>query len=310
MASDARETLTALEDLADLGLLSRELHNIVLACPSCRRVQINFREQCPRCRRLELRIEPLLHHFHCAYTGLESEFAHGIELVCPKCRRVLAQRGQDYDRPHDTYVCTACSALFEEPLVDAQCFSCGTSRAPAELAQVRIHRFRPTQLAWRALDQGRLTGLDVTEVLYDARVPLLTRGIYILIFRRELLRLQRQAQGFVTATLCFMRGAEEYPIFREWDMTSLLQLARTICSSLRQLDVVARLDGTRLGILLVGADGAGAQLVRARLEGRLQSLRLLSREGHELLPRWSSLIWSTEQADERRLLEQIGEVPA
>ena len=74
----AGEARPVLEELADLGLLQRELHNRVHVCPQCTRCQLNFRETCTSCASIDLGIERLVHHFACAYIGLDSEFADGM----------------------------------------------------------------------------------------------------------------------------------------------------------------------------------------------------------------------------------------
>ena len=63
-------------------------------------------------------IERMIQHFRCSYSGLESEFVEGLELVCPKCSRKLDTLGQDFDRPHEVYVCKAAGHLFEDPLLE------------------------------------------------------------------------------------------------------------------------------------------------------------------------------------------------
>jgi len=295
------EGLTALEDLADLGLLERELFNRIHVCPKCRRCQINFRESCPRCDSIDLRVEALFHHFPCAYTGLESEFTSGIDLVCPKCRRRLYQRGQDFDQPHETYVCGACSSFFEEPELSGQCLSCANLFSGPAVEIAHVYRYRPTLLSVRAVDQKRLTGLDVSQVLFDADVSLVTRDMFILIFRRELQRLRRYGSSFSTVALAFLLDGQPYPIFREWAVEHLRLLGQILTSSLREIDVVARLDKSQLGLLLVETDAYGTAHVRKRVMGRLQGLAISTRGGKPLEPSWRQYVWDHAGAREEEL---------
>ena len=290
-----------LEDLADLGLLQRELINRVHLCPECSRCQLNFREQCPSCESIDLRLESLVHHFRCGYTGLESEFAKGFELVCPKCRNQLFQLGQDFDRPHETYLCRACSYLFEEPRVHAQCLSCAESFPSFECQQAPIHRYRPTPLTVRAVELGRLTGLEVDSILYDADLQIATRDFLDFEIEREVERLNRYATTFCTCLLQLEHRGTVYPIFREWSGSSLRELCLHLARSLRTLDLVTRVSSGRIGILMPETDARGAQAVRKRLQGFLEGFRLADHAGHELTPNWTVVEWT----DEGTRLEQV-----
>ncbi|MEM9803595.1 MAG: hypothetical protein AAGA20_24980, partial [Planctomycetota bacterium] len=235
---DAAEVVVALEELADLGLLQRTLANRVHLCPSCEHVQINFRETCTRCESIDLSIERVLHHFRCGYIGIESEFRSGRDLVCPKCRHELHQLGQDFDRPHETYVCHDCSTLMEEPKLVGQCLSCGHEFDSHKALTRAVHTYVPTPLAVRAVELGRLTGLDVDSILYDAELKIATRDFLEFEIKRELLRLDRGGSVFTTATLGFERAGRPVPIFREWTAGALRDLCATLAESLRVLDLV------------------------------------------------------------------------
>ena len=279
---DPDPTLATLEDLAELGLLSRELHNRVHVCPDCDTAAINFRETCIDCGSLRIEMEPVLHHFRCAYTGLQSEFEQDLALVCPKCRRELHQIGRDFERPHETFTCGGCQALFEEPRLDGQCLACRAVH-PAERIPTRdIHGYRATALAVEAVEQGRLTDLSVGELLFDKRLRLDTRGFLVLEARRETERLRRHGVPFSIAILTFVTPAPEavaQPVFRDWSTEQLTVLGQRLSTSRSPLDVIARLDDRRIGILLPQTDASGAATVRDRLLERLDALDLEESEG-------------------------------
>ncbi|MEM6570881.1 MAG: hypothetical protein AAF957_20885 [Planctomycetota bacterium] len=306
LEADVETTLATLEDLADLGLLQRTLANRVHLCPSCERCQINFREQCTRCSSIDLSIERVLHHFRCGYIGIESEFRSGRDLVCPKCRRDLHQLGQDFDRPHETYVCRDCSTLMEEPVLSGQCLSCSLEFPAHEAEQRAIHAYVPTPLAMRAIELGRLTGLDVDAILYDAELKIATRDFLDFEIKRELIRLKRNTSAFSTALLSFERRGRHVPIFRHWSAAALRDLCSTLAGSLRVLDLVTRLDAGRIGILMPEADQAGAEVVRERLFRLLQEIEFVDHGGNRLIPVWTVATWDHEDVAFDHVQEFLG----
>ncbi len=294
-------TVQALEELSDLGLFQRTLQNRVHVCSSCEECHLNFREECPRCDSIDLKVERVLHHFRCGYTGIESEFGSGLELSCPKCRRELFQLGQDFDRPHETYVCRQCESLFEEPHIGAQCLGCSKVSAGHEAPQRSIHAYSPTPLANRAVELGRLTGLEVDSILYDAELKIATRDFLEFEIKRELVRLSRHATAFSTATVSFELHGRTVPIFRDWTASTLRELCVMLADSLRTLDLVTRLDASRLGILMPEADEAGAAIVRRRLFAQLNEMSFADRSGNDLVPTWKVATWT----ERRQPIEEV-----
>lgn len=301
LAMEPGDTIRALEELSDLGLFQRTLVNRIHVCSECERCHLNFREQCPRCDSIDLKVERVLHHFRCGYTGIESEFGSGIELACPKCRRELFQLGQDFDRPHETYVCRHCESLFEEPQIGAQCLACSKESAGHEAPQRAIYTYSPTPLANRAVELGRLTGLEVDSILYDAELKIATRDFLEFEIKRELVRLSRHATAFSTATVSFERHGRTVPIFRDWTASTLRELCVMLAGSLRSLDLVTRLDASRLGILMPEADEAGAAIVRRRLFAELNEMSFVDRSGNDLVPTWTVATW----AERRQPIEEV-----
>lgn len=284
--------LIVLASLAEHGLLRTELHNRIHTCPDCGRCQLNFRETCPICGSFDLEVERLIHHFSCAYSGLESEFQQGFELVCPKCRKTLDRLGQDFERANDTYVCHESEHLFDDPLIEGQCLCCGKVSAGDDLKVVPIHRYRPTQLTVRAVELNRLTGLDVSEIMYDADLQLNTRDFLSLQIKRELMRLEEHGGAMTTAVLCFEGEGGIHPVFRDWSTGVLRDVARTLVGDLRELDLVARLDASRFGILFPDTGKPEAERIRERIVARFDQYSFQTATGRELRPIWRHRAWT------------------
>lgn len=285
-------THAILEELSDLGLLQRQLINRIHTCPKCERCQINFREQCPRCRSIDLRIERVLHHFRCGYNGIESEFGNGLDKSCPKCHRPLFQLGQDFDRPHETYACRDCSTLFEDPKLGVQCLGCCHEFDSHEAVSRSVYAYVPTPLALRAVELGRLTGLDVDSILYDADLKIATPDFLEFEIKRELVRLGRHKTAFSTATLSFERAGRWVPIFREWSAGAIRELCVTLSDALRTLDLVTRLNPTCIAVLMPEADASGAEVVHRRLFKLLGEMHFIDAGGNDLVPVWRVATWS------------------
>ncbi|HEU4418038.1 MAG TPA: hypothetical protein VFT55_03815 [Planctomycetota bacterium] len=301
------EARTVLEELAELGLLRRELHNRVHVCPKCNRCQLNFRETCQNCDSLLLHIERLIHHFACAYIGLESEFVRGIEMVCPKCRNRLHQLGQDFDRPHESYVCEDCEAITEMPAVHGQCLHCTNLFPVVEARLLDIWTYYPTELTARAIELGRLTGLRVADLLFDPEVRLARLDYLMLEVRRELLRLQRHESVLSLARLRFQVREEPFPLFRQATEREIKDLGRRLTATLRELDLAAPFDASTLCLLLPETTEDGARQVAHRIDELLSGLSLHSPNGEPVRTTWTIQSWNEPPADLEAVLAAIRE---
>lgn len=301
--------LEVLEHLAELGLLQRDLHNLVHLCPGCASWKLNFREVCPACRSIDLHVEPMLQHFRCAYVGLDSEFRRGLELVCPRCDAGLQQLGHDFERPHQSWVCNACDDLFEEPLVEVQCLACEAVHVAAELQPSPVHRYRPTAAAVRAVETGRLTDVGLAELLCDRRAGLDSRDFLRMEVAREVARLARQGGAFSAAVLEFSDGERVCPVFERWSRDELRSVSRVLSGLRSPLDLVARLDAGRVGLLLPATDGAAADRLGERLLAELSGAQLsvdLGRRRVALRAHWRQATFDQHSCDVAQVLDFLG----
>lgn len=158
--------------LADMGLLSKRFVDRVHTCHGCNSAQFNVREDCPECRSANLREEPYLHHFRCAYQGPESDFRQGDDLVCPKCRKELRHFGRDYDKPGTLVVCQECHHSTAEPGIGFICLNCATRTDGDTIDTLDIHAFDLTDRGVGFVEAGS-SFLGFTEhTLRFAELPL------------------------------------------------------------------------------------------------------------------------------------------
>ena len=193
--------------------------------------------------------------------------------------------------------------------MEGQCFGCEHEFSISEAEVVRVFRYRPTVLAVRAAEENRLTGLDLTAIMYDANVKLATRDLLAFETNRELLRMRRYGGCFTIAVLSFELHGRTHPVFREWRAETIRSLAGLLTSSLRPLDLVSRLDVDRLGILLLETGAEGAESVRERLFKSLDEFTFTSDGGQELTPRWTPRTWTDSRMSLEAVLAFLDEEP-
>ncbi|WP_170936975.1 MULTISPECIES: response regulator [Rhodomicrobium] len=118
------------------GFLRREFFDRFHNCYRCGSSRLHIREECPQCRSSDLREEQYLHHFRCAYQGVESDFKRGDKLICPKCRQELTHFSVDYDKPGSAIICGNCNHSSSEPSIGFVCLDCHV-HVDGEAAQTR-----------------------------------------------------------------------------------------------------------------------------------------------------------------------------
>lgn len=106
------------------GFLRHEFFDRFHFCYRCGSARMHVREECPECRSPELREEQYMHHFRCAYQGIESDFRRGDKLICPKCRQELSHFSVDYDKPGAVMLCGRCKHTSSEPAIGFVCLDC------------------------------------------------------------------------------------------------------------------------------------------------------------------------------------------
>jgi hypothetical protein len=159
------------ELLRDAGFLDAEFMDRLHVCDRCASSRFNVREECPDCSSSDLSEQSYLHHFKCAYQGLESEFRRGDALICPKCRKELSHFSVDYDKPGTMMKCGKCGHGTSEPQVGFVCLDCG-GHSLAETVRTRnVHSFDLTERARAFLETGR-TLLGRQRGLRLAELPL------------------------------------------------------------------------------------------------------------------------------------------
>jgi GGDEF domain-containing protein len=267
----SQSAVNLLEDLARQNFLERSLEDRIHVCPECEWYTLNFQEVCPTCHDIDIDIQEVIHHFSCAYVGAWTEFREGSDLVCPKCDEQLRNIGMDYEKPSETYVCNACENVFTESDVQARCLRDGTLTPVEDLSLSSVYTYRLTDMVERALEQGRLYGLDVDSLLFEGDTRMVRREFFLFELDREITRARRYDTELSLVMFWFDALELISTGSRTPDDQSLQEeLLDSAVETLRDLDLVCSLE-RGLGVLLLpetGTEGAGvaARRVKSKLE--------------------------------------------
>jgi GGDEF domain-containing protein len=212
--------------------------------------------------------------------GPWSEFKQGVDLVCPKCDERLRHMGLDYEKPSDTYVCRQCRHTFNESSVEAHCLHCGHVTPAGEITATRVYAYTPNAKTNRAVEYGRLYGLDIHSVLFEDRSRTFRRDYLIFELDREIYRARRYDSplSLVLLKIEGLSGEEGKP-----DASAVAQIGTQIlervADELRDLDVVSALDDGLGAILLPETDLSPATQAAGRVTEVIAEFQSVNMEG-------------------------------
>ncbi len=297
------EAVGLLEELMALGLLDRRLADKVHLCPSCGWHALNFVEVCPRCGDMDVHVEEVVHHFACAHVGPINEYKQGVELVCPKCGDRLRHMGLDYEKPSETYLCRNCGYVFNESAVEARCFRCEHVTPAGDLVPTSIYAYTPNAKTNRAVEYGRLYGLDLHSVLFQERSRTFRKDYLIYELDREIYRARRYDNA-LTFLLIQVDGLDEDRVAEAGTSTAELygQIFEGVTDALRDLDVVSSLEDGLGAILLPETSLDSALEVAHRACTTIREYQSVNMEG-QLRVTAAAVTLKEEHADGMELFE-------
>lgn len=142
-----------------------DFYDRIYLCNSCGSGHLSYREICPSCDSANMKSEDLIHHFPCGFIGPISDFKNSIDSVlnCPKCSKALRHIGVDYDKPSIINHCQNCNEVFQDYLVKARCFKCGSDSDVQYLMSRNINVFKLTKKGRSAAASGIITSEYTAE---------------------------------------------------------------------------------------------------------------------------------------------------
>jgi CheY-like chemotaxis protein len=154
------------------GFLQREFFDRFHFCYRCGSSRMHVREECPECRSPELREEQYMHHFRCAYQGIESDFRRGDKLICPKCRQALSHFSVDYDKPGAVMLCGRCRHTSSEPAIGFVCLDCSAHVDSDAAAAKDAFSYVLTEEGTAFLQMGRALRGPTQQTMRFSDLPL------------------------------------------------------------------------------------------------------------------------------------------
>lgn len=166
------ETIREAEKQCKNSFLRREFFDKFHFCYRCGSSRMHVREECPQCRSPELREEQYIHHFRCAYQGIESDFRRGDRLICPKCRQELSHFSVDYDKPGAVMLCGRCHHTSSEPAIGFVCLDCLTHVDSDAAAAKDAFSYALTEEGTAFLQMGRALRGPAQQSMRFSDLPL------------------------------------------------------------------------------------------------------------------------------------------
>jgi GGDEF domain-containing protein len=262
--------LTALAFLETERLVHATYFKRAHFCPSCSSAFMNFLEVCPDCGSDHLHKDEMLHHFVCGHVDKKTHFQQNNRLICPKCDGQLNHIGVDYDKPSMMYNCQSCALVFQDPVVNTECFSCGTKSHIDDVIIKDMHRYALSALG----ESAAMYGLDAlfTSIL-QSDLSLCGNREFKRFLTVEKARLARQTTAATSvAVLNFVAlnhilstlGKRSEQVFKE--------LSAVIKAVLRESDVISAFNESLFIVLLTGTSSRDGLRAMQRLREAIQGV--------------------------------------
>jgi len=269
---NSNKLFEAFDFLVDHRLLDTIFYDKAHFCNECYSGFLNFKEVCPKCNSVDISSEPLIHHFECAYVGLESEFKYENRLICPKCDKELFHIGVDYDKPSFVYRCNKCANEFQDALVQASCFNCGSRYDVDNLIKRDIYEYELTILS----ENSALFGFqNIFTNILETNLEILSPKIFERYVEIELYRIKRYQKSVSTLVSINLENIKN--IYKDANDLQTIkkvfsQIADVIKNFLRSTDIITSFNDIMYGALLVETPLDGAKIATDRLKKEIEEL--------------------------------------
>ena len=169
-----------LKQLADVGILKKELYDRTIYCPHCGSAKTSIHYNCPYCKSFDVEKSSLIEHVQCGYIDTEQHFRSGEKLVCPRCHRELTKPDVDYSKAGIWCVCNSCGKSFDIPVPSHFCRNCQLTFTFEDASYEDVYRYTLSADAGREASLGWMMVSPIRQFLeargYKVETPGVLRG--------------------------------------------------------------------------------------------------------------------------------------
>jgi len=156
-----------LEEIAETGVLVKELHDKMILCPKCNSHHTTTRYNCPYCNSFDIEKSSLIEHIKCGYMDVEQKFCKEKKLVCPKCGGELNKADFDYKKAGVWCKCNNCEKNFDIPTPSHFCRKCGSISTFEEINLKNVFSYKVKEATKNGLSNTPLVNTRITKFLTE-----------------------------------------------------------------------------------------------------------------------------------------------
>ncbi|PVX24474.1 MAG: hypothetical protein CW691_07535, partial [Candidatus Bathyarchaeum sp.] len=153
-----------LQELYEGGVLTRNLHDKLIHCPSCNSTKVTIHYTCPHCKSFDIKKSALIEHIKCGYIDTEDKFQKNSKLVCPKCKTELINSGMDYHKAGVWCNCNTCTKSFDIPVPEHFCRDCQAKFGFDDSIYSDVYSYGLTPEAEQEADLDSIITVPITEL--------------------------------------------------------------------------------------------------------------------------------------------------
>ncbi|HML01861.1 MAG TPA: hypothetical protein VK487_00645 [Candidatus Bathyarchaeia archaeon] len=166
-----------LKQLADVGVLKRELYDRTIFCPDCGSAKTSIHYNCPYCKSFDVEKSSLIEHVQCGYIDTEQHFRSGEQLICPRCHKELTKPDVDYRKAGIWCVCNSCSKSFDIPVPSHFCRKCQFAFTFEDALYEDVYRYTLSPEAGREASLGWIMVNPIRQFLEGKGYKVETPGV-------------------------------------------------------------------------------------------------------------------------------------
>jgi len=156
-----------LEEIAETGVLVKELYDKMVLCPKCNSQHTTTRYNCPYCNSFNIEKSSLIEHVKCGYMDVEQKFRKEKKLVCPKCGGELNKADFDYKKAGVWCKCNNCEKNFDIPTPSHFCRKCGSISTFEEINLKNIFSYKVKEATKKGLSNSSLVNTGIIKFLTE-----------------------------------------------------------------------------------------------------------------------------------------------